>query len=67
MIIDWAASTMTNNLKNRISSWTESQVFFTVFKLPAYIVTAVWGFIFEFIYELPFMIICLLSEHKRKK
>ena len=58
---------MTTNLKNQTSSWTESQLFFTVFKLPAYIITAVWGFIFEFIYELPFMLVCILSERKQKK
>jgi len=45
---------MTTDLKRQISAWTESQVFFTIFKLPVYIITAVLGFIFEFIYELPF-------------
>jgi len=59
---------MTTDLKRQISAWTESQVFFTIFKLPVYIITAVLGFIFEFIYELPFMLVCLLENHlKRKK
>jgi hypothetical protein len=57
---------MTKYLKNQIKSWTESQAFFTIFKLPVYIFTAVLGFIFEFIYELPFMLVCMLSAPKRK-
>lgn len=58
---------MTNNLKSYLNNWTESQTFFTIFKLPVYIFTAVLGFIFEFIYELPFMLVCMLSERKYKK
>jgi len=58
---------MNTNLKNQISRWTESQTFFAIFKLPFYISTAVLGFVFEFVYELPFMLVCILSERFQKK
>ncbi len=45
---------------------TESQVFFIFFKLPALLITPILGFIIEFVYELPFMLICLLDSRLRK-
>ena len=46
----------------------ESQTFFIIFKLPALLLTAILGFIIEFLYELPFMLVCLLdSRFKNKK
>jgi hypothetical protein len=45
---------------------TRSQVFFIIFKLPALLITPVLGFIIEFIYELPFMLVCLLDSRLRK-
>ena len=44
----------------------QSQVFFIIFKLPALLITPVLGFIIEFIYELPFMLVCLLDSRFRK-
>ena len=40
---------------------TESQAFFIIFKLPALLITPILGFIIEFLYELPFMLVCLLE------
>jgi len=57
---------MAINLKSHISNWTKSRAFFTIFKLPAYVATAVLGFVFEFIYELPFMLVCMLSGRFKK-
>jgi len=45
---------------------TRSQIFFIIFKLPALLITPVLGFIIEFIYELPFMLVCLLDSRSRK-
>ncbi len=58
---------MSHDQMNRKNTWTESQAFFAIFKLPAYITAAVLGFIFEFIYELPFMLVCLIESRRRKK
>lgn len=44
----------------------ESKAFFIIFKLPALLITPILGFIIEFIYELPFMLICLLDSRLRK-
>lgn len=46
--------------------WTESQTFFIVFKLPALLITPILGFVIEFLYELPFMLVCLLDRRSRK-
>ena len=46
--------------------WTESQTFFIIFKLPALLITPILGFIIEFLYELPFMLVCLLDSRLRK-
>ena len=43
-----------------------SQVFFILFKLPALLITPILGFIIEFLYELPFMLVCLLDRRSRK-
>ena len=45
---------------------TESKAFFYIFKLPALLVTPVLGFIIEFFYELPFMLVCLLDGRFKK-
>jgi hypothetical protein len=45
---------------------TESRAFFVIFKLPALLVTPILGFIIEFLYELPFMLVCLLDSRFRK-
>ena len=44
----------------------ESQAFFIMFKLPALLITPILGFIIEFLYELPFMLVCLLESRLRK-
>ena len=45
---------------------TESRTFFIIFKLPALLITPILGFIIEFLYELPFMLVCLLDSRLRK-
>lgn len=45
---------------------TESKAFFYIFKLPALLITPVLGFIIEFFYELPFMLVCLLDSRIKK-
>ena len=45
---------------------TDSRVFFIIFKLPALLITPILGFIVEFLYELPFMLVCLLDNRFRK-
>ena len=45
---------------------TESRAFFVIFKLPALLITPILGFIIEFLYELPFMLVCLLDSRFRK-
>jgi hypothetical protein len=44
----------------------ESRAFFIIFKLPALLITPILGFIIEFLYELPFMLVCLLDSRFRK-
>jgi hypothetical protein len=51
------------SFKDRLA---ESQTFFILFKLPALLITPVLGFIIEFLYELPFMLVCLLDSRLRK-
>ena len=52
-----------STVKNRR---TESQAFFIIFKLPPLLITPILGFIIEFLYELPFMLVCLLDSRFRK-
>jgi hypothetical protein len=52
-----------STVKNRR---TESQAFFIIFKLPLLLITPILGFIIEFLYELPFMLVCLLDSRLRK-
>ena len=49
-----------------IDRMTESKAFFILFKLPALLITPILGFIIEFLYELPFMLVCLLDGRSRK-
>ena len=57
-------------MKDRLSTVKnkriESQAFFLVFKLPLLLITPILGFIIEFLYELPFMLVCLLNSRLRK-
>ncbi len=57
-------------MKDRLSTVKnrriESQAFFLVFKLPVLLITPILGFIIEFLYELPFMLVCLLDSRLRK-
>jgi hypothetical protein len=57
-------------MKDRLSTVknrkTESQAFFIIFKLPLLLITPILGFIIEFLYELPFMLVCLLDSRLRK-
>ena len=41
---------------------TRSRVYFAVFKLPAIVFTALFGFILEFVVELPFMVLCMFDR-----
>ncbi len=50
-------------IKNRR---TKSQCIFIIFKLPALVIMAILGFIIEFLYELPFMLVCLMDSRLRK-
>ena len=43
---------------------TQSRAYFSIFKLPAILFTAIFGFILEFIIELPFMVLCLLDRRR---
>ena len=52
-----------STVKNR---WTDSRIFFILFKLPALLITPILGFIIEFLYELPFMLVCLLDSRLKK-
>ena len=44
----------------------DSRVYFLVFKLPALLIMPILGFMVEFLYELPFMLVCLLDSRFRK-
>jgi hypothetical protein len=50
--------------KNRFK---DSRTYFAIFQLPALLFTAIIGFIIEFLIELPFMLICMLDSHSKKK
>ena len=43
---------------------TQSKAYFTVFKLPVILFTAIFGFILEFVIELPFMVLCMLDRRR---
>ena len=43
---------------------TQSRAYFAIFKLPVILFTAIFGFILEFIIELPFMVLCLLDRRR---
>jgi len=44
---------------------TRSRAYFAIFKLPVIVFTALFGFILEFIIELPFMVLCMLDPDGR--
>lgn len=50
-----------------LNRFTDSQVYFIFFKLPTLLITAILGFIVEFIMELPFMAICLIDSWFTKR
>ena len=60
---DTTMKTKLSTVKNRR---IESQAFFIIFKLPVLLITPILGFIVEFLYELPFMLVCLLGSRFRK-
>ncbi|MCG6910677.1 MAG: hypothetical protein LJE94_11215 [Deltaproteobacteria bacterium] len=41
-----------------------SRAYFAAFKLPVILFTAIFGFVLEFVIELPFMVICLLDRRR---
>jgi hypothetical protein len=45
---------------------TQSRAYFSIFKLPVILFTAIFGFILEFIIELPFMVLCLLDRRREE-
>jgi len=45
---------------------SQSRVYFAIFKMPVILFTAIFGFILEFIIELPFMVLCLLDRRRGK-
>ena len=59
------------NMKSRLikfrDMFTQSRVYFTIFKLPAIVFTALFGFILEFIIELPFMVLCMLDRDSQRE
>jgi hypothetical protein len=50
-----------------INRFKESQAFFVIFKLPTLLITAILGFIIEFIVELPFMAVCIIDSRLTKR
>jgi hypothetical protein len=60
---DTTMKTKPSALKKRM---TETKAFFIFIKLPALLITPILGFIIEFLYELPFMLVCLLDSRLRK-
>lgn len=56
---------------NKLPFWTDrfarSRSYFVVFKLPTLLITAILGFIFEFIMELPFMALCIIDSWFTKR
>jgi hypothetical protein len=49
------------------NSLRNSSAYFVVFELPTLLFTAVFGFMIEFLFELPFMVICILDGYFKKK
>jgi len=49
------------------NSIRNSSAYFVVFELPALLFTAVFGFMIEFLLELPFMVICIFDGYFKKK
>jgi len=45
-------------------SITQSKAYFSIFKLPVILFTAIFGFILEFVIELPFMVLCMLDRRR---
>jgi hypothetical protein len=64
-------STMSGNTQYKMSyainRFKESQAYFVIFKLPTLLITAILGFIIEFIMELPFMAVCLIDSWFKKR
>lgn len=58
---------MKNQLLNFKEKITRSRAYFAIFKLPVVLFTAIFGFILEFIIELPFMVLCLLDRRRGGK
>jgi hypothetical protein len=56
---------------NKLPSWAgrfaRSRSYFIVFKLPTLLITAILGFIFEFMMELPFMALCIIDSRLKKR
>ena len=57
-------------MKSRLIAYrdtiTQSRAYFAVFKLPVIVFTALFGFILEFVIELPFMVLCMLDRGKNR-
>lgn len=47
-----------------IEKVTRSRAYFAIFKLPVILFTALFGFILEFVIELPFMVLCLFDRRR---
>jgi len=45
-------------------SITRSRAYFSIIKLPLILFTAIFGFILEFVIELPFMVLCMLDRRR---
>ena len=62
---------MYNNTTNKkpydLNRFTDSRVYFIIFKLPTLLITAILGFIIEFIVELPFMAVCIIDSRLTKR
>jgi len=63
LLDDTIMKTKLSAIKNRRKKF---QSFFIIFKPPALLIMAILGFIIEFLYELPFMLVCLLDSRFRK-
>ena len=55
---------MKSQLRHFRDMITQSRAYFSIFKLPVILFTAIFGFILEFIIELPFMVLCLLDRRR---
>ncbi|MBW2178330.1 MAG: hypothetical protein JRF32_12555 [Deltaproteobacteria bacterium] len=58
---------MQSTLSHFRNTITQSRAYFAIFQLPVIIFTAIFGFILEFIIELPFMVLCLLDRKQAGK